>query len=67
MIDTFTYTLNGYDEVYEFNLASYCEYLENDYAEANKEKLADLGRKFYAYCASAAKYRAEILAQNGDN
>lgn len=67
MIDTFTYTISGSDEIYEFNLASYCEYLKNDYAEADRDKLLDLGQKFYVYCASAAQYRAEITSEMGDN
>ena len=65
MIDTFNYTLRGSDEIYGFNLASYCEYLENEYAEADRDELVDLGKKFYAYCASAAKYRTEIISENG--
>ena len=61
MIDTFTYTVNGLDGTYSYNLASYCDYVRNEYKEGDKAQLLNLAESFYVYCESAAAYRKEVI------
>ncbi len=61
MIETITYTVNGADGEGKYNLASYCDYVMNEYNESDKALLSDLAKKFYNYCESAGAYRKEVI------
>ena len=61
MLNTFSYTVKGSDTVGKYNLASYCDYVINTYAEPDKELVVDLAKKFYIYCESAAAYRRQVI------
>ena len=61
MVDTFRYTVNGLDGTYAYNLASYCDYVRNEYNESDKALLLALAESFYVYCESAEAYRKEVI------
>lgn len=59
--EIFAYTLRGGTSVCRYNLASYCEFAENDYKGENKADILALVRNLYRYSKSASAYRTEVI------